>query len=120
QALQTGARFGPDDDDPAQALQQITTLAMHRVAALAAQATDLAAYGSGEPMARYQQAEQQLKEAQQLARHFGLDTAGVDAMGAYVQQLRSVAQADAARAAEQPIQRVVNLTPQPPAAPPQP
>jgi type II secretory pathway component GspD/PulD (secretin) len=119
QALQTGARFGPDDDDPAQAMQQITTLAMHRVAALAAQATELAAYGSGEPMARYQKAEQQLQEAQQLARHFGLDTASVDAKAAYVQQLRGLAAADAAKAAQQPIQPVVNLT-QPPVEPPAP
>jgi type II secretory pathway component GspD/PulD (secretin) len=123
QALQTGARFGPDDDDPSQAVQQITTLAMHRVTSLAAKATDLAAYGAGEPTARYEAAEKQLLEAQQLARHFGLDAANVNAKLTYVQGLRKEALAEAAAKAApqpQPIQQVVNLAPAQPAAPPQP
>ena len=50
QAQASGATFGPNDDDPVRAVQEIASMAQHQVDTLAIQATDLAHYGKGDPL----------------------------------------------------------------------
>ena len=91
QAQASGATFGPNDDNPVRAVQEIASMTQQLVDTLAIQATDLAHYGSGDPLTRYQEADQKLQEALRLARHFGFDTSSLDLKMSDLRNLRAQA-----------------------------
>jgi type II secretory pathway component GspD/PulD (secretin) len=81
-------KFTPDEETPEQMHLKLAAQARHQIDQLVQRATDLAGSNIGEATARYQQAEQHLIQARQLAVNFGLDAATVEGKLAWVDQLR--------------------------------
>src|SRR5262249_48014339 len=77
--------FGPDEDSPEQALLMLSSVCYKQVVALMDQAAQLSSTGAAEAV---QRAEQQLAQAQQLARGFGLDTQPIDVRVAALRRQR--------------------------------
>lgn len=89
EAQALGAAYGPGEDNPDLALQQVSASARQKVEALVKHATETAGRGTGDPAARCQKAEEELLQARQLAAAFGQDTMPVDGKIEWVRQLRS-------------------------------
>jgi type II secretory pathway component GspD/PulD (secretin) len=77
-AQATRAVFTPSEDSPELALIQLSALSYKQIDNLMQQAADYQQTAAGNP-ANYQRAEQNLRQARQLAAGFGFDTAPVDA-----------------------------------------
>ncbi len=74
EAQKLRAVYGPDEDSPDRALIQLASLARRRMDNLVQQATDLSGQGAG----GRKKAEEDLMQAELLAKSFGLDTYAVD------------------------------------------
>jgi type II secretory pathway component GspD/PulD (secretin)/tetratricopeptide (TPR) repeat protein len=96
EAQKIRAYFGPEEDRPEAVLVALAVLCQKRIDSLVQQASDYAAAGSVDP-ARFQQAEQALIQARQLAVGFRLDTHMIDSRLAAVQQMQSGVQQSKSR-----------------------
>ncbi len=90
EALQLKASFGPNEESPEYALQQIAFLARRESARLMVHACDMVSYGEGDPLKRCAAAEQELIQARELAAGFGQDVQPIEAKMAWVRQTRNV------------------------------
>jgi general secretion pathway protein D len=90
EAVQLKATFGPTEDSPEYALQQIAFLARRESARLTVHACDTVSYGDGDPLKRCSDAEQELLQAHTLAAGFGQDVQPIEAKMAWVRQVRGV------------------------------
>ena len=72
------ANFTLDETAPEQVLLQLAALAQQQTDATVQRAMDVAYYGKSAPLVNYQQAEQLLRQASQLAQGFGHDLAPID------------------------------------------
>ncbi|HZT81403.1 MAG TPA: hypothetical protein VFA26_14330, partial [Gemmataceae bacterium] len=88
EAQHQNAAFGPDEDRPERILLEIGSLASKRMDLLMEKAGDCMATAQANP-ARWQEAEQNLVQARQLAVAFGLDAARIDGRLAQVRQARA-------------------------------
>ena len=89
EAIAMQVTFGPDEDDPVQVLSQVQIMAKQQSDALSIQAVELANYGTGEPLARYKQADEMLQQGLYIAKMFGLDAATLDLKVIWLQETRA-------------------------------
>jgi type II secretory pathway component GspD/PulD (secretin) len=97
EAQRLGAAFGPGEVSPEMVYQEVAASVRRRVDSLVRQADETAAYGTGDPQVRYQQAEARLVEARQLAANFGQDLQPVDQRLAQMRRMRAAKGPEMAR-----------------------
>jgi type II secretory pathway component GspD/PulD (secretin) len=90
EAQKAGFVFGADEPGPDQVLLRLTAQAHRRIEHLMQEATDLAATGFTDA-SRYERAQENLIQAQQLAVGFALDTQAIDAKLSWVRHIREQA-----------------------------
>ena len=98
------ATFGPSEESPEYAVQQISFLARREVNLLMTTHGDVS-YGEGDPLKRCAEAEQELLQARELAAGFGQDVQPIEAKLAWVRQTRKSRNQSAAAAAPWPRPR---------------
>ncbi len=92
EAQRLGVAFGPNEDSPDLAMQQVAATARTRIDILVNHASEMVGHGQGDATMRYQKAEEELLQAHQLAAAFGLDTQPVNSKLEWVRQLRAPSQ----------------------------
>ena len=90
EAAQLHASFGPTEESPELALQELNGMARGEVSRLMTQASDTVNYGQGDPLARCAKAQQDLLQARELAVAFGQDGRAVEDTMARVSQVRGI------------------------------
>jgi type II secretory pathway component GspD/PulD (secretin)/tetratricopeptide (TPR) repeat protein len=88
QAVAFGLRFGPEEETPAAALSMLAAACGKRVQILVQHADEMAALGPANPR-HFDEADQDLGQARQLAVAFGLDLKVVEEKTARLQQLQA-------------------------------
>ncbi len=89
-ALLLGADFGPTEDSPELAIQQINDRAAREVARLVNEASETLVSSSGTPAETASKVEPKLAEARSLAVAFGLDTQPIDVQTAAIARLKGL------------------------------
>ena len=90
EAAQLHASFGPTEESPELALQELNGMAHREVSRLMTQASDAVTYGEGDPLARCAKAQQNLLQARELVAAFGQDGRAVEDAMARVSQVRGI------------------------------
>ena len=90
EAAQLHASFGPTEESPELALQELNGMARREVSRLMTHASDAVNFGEGDPLARCASAQHDLLQARQLAAAFGQDGRAVEDAMDRVNQVRSI------------------------------